>query len=133
MNTVDTVAFILIKNDKVLVERRKMDRKNDPGAVVVPGGHVESGESHEEALRRELKEELGLEGSDFSFFDKMLCESTTEYQMNHWYICVDWIGTPVASEAEELFYIGRDEVDKLSLPNDRAVISRLFHEFACFR
>jgi ADP-ribose pyrophosphatase YjhB (NUDIX family) len=29
--------------------------------VVVPGGHVESGESLEEACKRELKEELGLE------------------------------------------------------------------------
>jgi 8-oxo-dGTP diphosphatase len=128
MKTVQTVSFILIKDGKVLVERRRMDRRNDPGAVVVPGGHVESGEGHEDALRRELKEELGLEGSDFSFFDKMLCESTTEYQMNHWYICHDWSGTPVASEAEALFYIGRDELDKLSLPNDKAVITRLFHE-----
>jgi len=128
MKTVDTVAFILIKDSKVLVERRKMDRKNDPGAVVIPGGHVEPGESHQEALRRELREELGLDGSDFSFFDKMLCESTTEYQMNHWYICRDWLGTPVASEAEELFFIDRDEIDKLSLPNDRAVVSRLFRE-----
>jgi 8-oxo-dGTP diphosphatase len=130
MKTVQTVSFILINDDKVLVERRRMDRKNDPGAVVVPGGHVEPGESHQDALRRELKEELGLDGSDFSFFDKMLCESTTEYQMNHWYICHDWSGTPVASEAEELFYIGRDELDKLSLPNDKAVITRLFRELA---
>ena len=128
MNTVDTVAFILIKDGKVLVERRKKDRKNDPGAVVVPGGHVETGESHEEALRRELREEIGLDCSKFIFFDRMLCESTTEYQLNHWYICGNWSGTPVASEAEELFYIGRDEVDKLSLPNDRVVISRLFRE-----
>jgi len=132
MNTVDTVSFILIKDGKILVERRRMDRKNDPGAVVVPGGHVELGESHEEALSRELNEELGLVGFDFRFFDKMLCESTTEYQMNHWYICNNWCGIPVASEAEELFYIGIDEVDKLSLPNDRTVISRLFQEIEWF-
>ena len=128
MKTVDTVSFILIKDGKVLVERRRLDRVNDPGAVVVPGGHVEPGESHQEALKRELREELGLDGSDFSFLDKMLCESTTEYQMNHWYICRDWCGTPVASEAEELFYIDRNEIFKLSLPNDRTVVSRLFRE-----
>ena len=63
MKTVQTVSFILIKDGKVLVERRRLDRRNDPGAVVIPGGHVEPGESHIEALRRELKEELGLEGS----------------------------------------------------------------------
>ena len=128
MKTVDTIAFILIKNGKVLVERRSLDRENDPGAVAIPGGHIEPGETHQDALQRELREELGVSCSEFRFFERMLCESTTEYQMNHWYICRDWCGSPVASEAEELFYIGRDEVDKLSLPNDKAVITRLFHE-----
>ena len=128
MKTVDTIAFILIKNGKVLVERRSLDRENDPGAVAIPGGHIEPGETHQDALQRELREELGVSCSEFVFFERMLCESTTEYQMNHWYICRDWCGSPVASEAEELFYIGRDEVDKLSLPNDKAVITRLFHE-----
>ena len=128
MKTIDTIAFILIKDGNVLVERRSLDRLNDPGAVAIPGGHVESGETHLDALKRELSEELGVSCSDFRYYERMLCESNTEYQMNHWYICVDWGGTPVASEAEEIFYIGEDEVDKLSLPNDRAVISRLFHE-----
>ena len=40
MKIVQTVCFILIKDGKVLVERRRMDRLNDPSAVVVPGGHV---------------------------------------------------------------------------------------------
>ena len=128
MKTVETVSFILIKDDKVLVERRRFDRVNDPGAVVVPGGHVEPGETHQEALRREMMEELLLEGSEFRFFDRMLCESTTEYQMNHWYICEDWEGVPNPTEAEEVFYIGGDELHKLSLPNDRAVLTRFFRE-----
>ena len=128
MKTVDTVAFILIKDGRVLVERRKMDRTNDPGTVVIPGGHVEPGETHHDALKRELREELRLDGTGFRFFERMLCESNTENQMNHWYICVAWNGTPVASEAVQVFYIGRDEVDLLSLPNDRAVITRLFHD-----
>ncbi len=127
MKTVETVSFILIKDNKVLVERRRLDRRNDPGAVVVPGGHVEPGETHQEALRREMKEELRLEGSEFRFFDRMLCESTTEYQMNHWYICEDWEGVPNPTEAEEVFYIGGDELHKLSLPYDKAVLTKLFH------
>jgi 8-oxo-dGTP diphosphatase len=129
MKTVDTVAFILIRDGKVLVERRRLDRVNDPGAVVIPGGHVDPGETHLQALRRELLEELGVEGNRFSFFDRMLCHSDTEDQNNHWYICNEWSGTPVPTEAEEVFFIGEDELDKLSLANDRQVISRLFTDF----
>lgn len=128
MKTVDTVSFVLIRNQKILVERRRKDRLNDPGAVVVPGGHVDPGETHLEAVKRELLEELGVECSSFRFFDRMLCESDTEYQMNSWYICEDWIGEPTASEAEEIFYLGSDELDQLSLPNDRIVVTRLFRE-----
>ena len=75
MKTVDTVAFILIRDNKVLVERRRQDRVNDPGAVVIPGGHVEDGETHFQALQREMREELGLEGNCFSFFLKLFAES----------------------------------------------------------
>ena len=129
MKTVDTVAFILIRDGKVLVERRRLDRVNDPGAVVIPGGHVEERETHFQALQRELKEELGVEGNGFSLFDRMLCHSDTEDQNNHWYICEEWDGTPIPTEAEEVFFIGEDELYKLSLTNDRMVIGRLFREF----
>lgn len=128
MKTVDTVSFILIREGKILVERRKKDRVNDPGAVVVPGGHVEHDEIPLMAVKRELFEELGVECSSFRFFDRMLCESNTEYQMNSWFICEGWRGEPVASEAEEIFYLGCDELDWLSLPNDRKVVTRLFRE-----
>jgi mutator protein MutT len=128
LKTVETVSFILIKDHKILVERRRKDRVNDPGAVVVPGGHVDPGETHLEAVQRELLEEVGVECDSFRFFDRMLCESDTEYQMNSWFICEDWRGEPVASEAEEIFYLGGEELDKLSLPNDRKVITRLFRK-----
>ena len=49
MNTVDTVALIILQGDEVLVERRGLHKATDPGVVVIPGGHVEEGETLEEA------------------------------------------------------------------------------------
>lgn len=110
------------------MERIRKDRVNDPGAVSVPCGHVDACETHLEAVKRELIEELGVVCSSFRFFDRMLCESDTEYQMNSGFICEDWSGEPTASEAEEIFYLGYDALDQLSLPNDRKVITRLFRK-----
>jgi len=114
--TVNTVAFILIKDNKVLVERRRHDKPTDPDKVVIPGGHIEPGETHIQACKRELKEELDIDCNEFTFYAKMLCETETELQMNHWYICHNWTGTPNPTEAEEIFYINRDEINRLDLP-----------------
>jgi len=124
--TVDTVSLILVRDGRVLVERRRMDRATYPGAIVIPGGHVEPGESFVEACRRELKEELGVDCNEFTFYDRILCKTDVEDQMNRWFICEGWVGEPRCTEAEEIFWIGRDEIGRLDLEEDHRVISRLF-------
>jgi len=126
--TVDTVSLILIRGRKVLVERRRPDRATYPGAVVIPGGHVEAGESYVEACRRELVEELGVDCHSFTFYDRILCVTDVEDQMNRWYICEDWAGEPRCIEAAEIFWIGRAEVGRLDLQEDYGVITRLFED-----
>jgi 8-oxo-dGTP diphosphatase len=128
MKTVETVSFILIQGGKVLVERRRKDRLNDPGAIVIPGGHVAEGENHIDAVKRELMEELGIECTIFRFFDRILCESTTEFQLNNWYICLGWKGNLTPREADAIIFLGREDINKLSLTNDKKVLTRLFDE-----
>ncbi len=125
MDTFDTVAFILVKDGKVLVERRRNDKETDPGVVVIPGGHVEEGETHVDALKRELMEELGVTCNDFRFIARMPCQTEAEIQMNHWYLCQNWTGEPVSTEADEVYFI--DKVEELDLPHDKTVITRLFN------
>src|SRR5512140_3901211 len=54
------VAAVVRRGEDILVTRRP-DRAGRPGQWEFPGGKVEAGEAEPEALRRELREELGCE------------------------------------------------------------------------
>jgi 8-oxo-dGTP diphosphatase len=57
---VRVVAAVIRRGDALLVTRRP-DRPGNPGQWEFPGGKVEPGEGEAEALRRELREELGCD------------------------------------------------------------------------
>jgi 8-oxo-dGTP diphosphatase len=54
------VAGVLVQNGRVLICQRRAD-DHHPGKWEFPGGKVEPGERLDEALRRELHEELGVD------------------------------------------------------------------------
>jgi len=55
------VAGIIEKNGKVLIAQRKEDCPREPLMWEFPGGKVERGETPAQSLKREIKEELGIE------------------------------------------------------------------------
>jgi 8-oxo-dGTP pyrophosphatase MutT (NUDIX family) len=54
------VAGLFVRVDTVLLCRRSMERRWYPGVWDLPGGHIEAAESATAALRREMREELGV-------------------------------------------------------------------------
>src|SRR5467141_3117969 len=51
----ECVSGVLIGDGAVLVEKRRADDDADPGLVLLPRGHVESGELLNRALKREAR------------------------------------------------------------------------------
>ena len=120
----DCVAFILIKGDGVLAERRKLSKKADPGVVAIPGGHMKAGESCEEALCRELKEELGVVPSDIAYVCTLLHRSPELHKI-HYFAVKSWEGELENHEAEALLWIPVTASEMLDLDIDRVAIGEL--------
>lgn len=56
----DIVNAVLIRGGEVLLAKRAAGRTSYPNSWSFPGGHVRAGESLEEALSREMSEEIGV-------------------------------------------------------------------------
>ena len=64
-------AAIIIRDGKVLIARRNPDLTNG-GRWEFPGGKIKAGESPRGCLKRELKEELGIDAEIGEFFIESL-------------------------------------------------------------
>jgi 8-oxo-dGTP diphosphatase len=67
------VGGIIYQNKKILICQRK-EVGDHPLKWEFPGGKLRNFEENQEALRRELKEELNIEIIEISFFDEYLYE-----------------------------------------------------------
>jgi mutator protein MutT len=54
------VGGVILIEHRVLLGHRDPSRAYYPDCWDVPGGHIEPGESEQDALQRELREELGI-------------------------------------------------------------------------
>ena len=124
MEDVDVVVGIILNGNKFLVERRSLDEKVDPGIVCLPGGHVKINESKEEALKRELREELDIEVKGSKFVCKnFYIASNGEKQNAYCFLVTDYEGKPVCKSAQAIFW--EDNIENLSLEVDRKTIIKL--------
>jgi len=109
---------LFIRDNKIFLIRRANTGYKD-GQYMVPAGHVEAGETYSDALRREVKEEAGvelLEGS-FAFVHLMNRLSGTKSQRADVFFRIDhWETEPFNNESEKSD--GADWFDLDNLPEN---------------
>ena len=125
----DCVAFMLIKDDSVLAEKRKLSKKADPWAVALPGGHMKGGESCEETLHRESGEELGIVPRDITYVCTLLHRSPKLHKI-HYFAVESWEGEIESHEAESLLWIPMSKLEEFDLDIDRVAIGEFLRVHA---
>jgi len=123
MPLLNCVAFMLIVDRRVLVEQRKPTKKVDPGCIAIPGGHVEKRESLKEALHREMDEELGIVPGTTRYICSLL-HGSQEFQRIHYFAVESWQGIITNREADSLFFIGFNEIERIDVLSDRIALRK---------
>ena len=127
MKQIEVVAAIIRKGDKIFATQRGYGDFKDWWEF--PGGKMEAGETPEEALKREIREELSTEIS----VDEFLC--TVEYDYPkfhltmHCYLCSLLTEALHLNEHEAAKWLLKDDLDSVKwLPADMEVVEKIKDE-----
>jgi len=115
LNTAAAVAVIMECRGNILFGVRKHEPER--GKLDLPGGFADPGESAEEAVRRELKEELGIDVHEmrylFSYSNKYPYRGMV-YDTLDLIFLVQWDEMPeirAADDLEEVIWVRSDAVE----------------------
>lgn len=94
-------AFILNENNELLLQQRK--KSPEAGFWSIPGGRLEMFETFEEAVKREIKEEVGV---DIDVIDELgICDHIIKSEQKHWvspsFLCKITNGKPIIMEPDK--------------------------------
>ena len=116
--TVLVVACAVIDPDMRILLAQRPEGKAMAGLWEFPGGKLETGETPEEALLRELKEELDIE-TEASCLAPLTFASHTYadfHLLMPLYICRKWWGTPQPREGQTLKWVRAAKLRDYPMP-----------------
>lgn len=116
--TVLVVAVALVDDDNRVLIAQRPEGKSMAGLWEFPGGKVETGETPENALIRELKEELSIDVTAACLAPFTFASHTYEkfHLLMPLYVCRRWSGTPHPQEGQTLKWVRANTLKDYDMP-----------------
>ena len=119
------VAAVILRKDEVLVTRRPRGG-HMAGKWEFPGGKIEKGETPREALRREIREELGCRIAVGRRILRVNYRYPGKFVRLDFFRCGILEGEPHGREGQRVRWVKRPDLRKLDFPPaDREILEHL--------
>ena len=111
----EAAAFIYTDTGKILLQKRKSNKATYAGVWSITGGHVLSGETNEDAIIREIKEELNrdINKDEINFVTKYRSKKVKENIINNKFFSI--YNIKISIEQFNKIKIQEDELEKIQL------------------
>lgn len=96
-----SVGLIVDQEQRILINSRTSDRIQ-AGFWEFPGGKIESNETREQALVRELKEEVGIEATEYRFLLSHRHQYPKHDVLLEVFLVTKFLGEPECLEGQEI-------------------------------
>lgn len=127
LKRIEVVAAVIEHNGKYFATQRGYGDYKDKWEF--PGGKMEKGEISEEALVREIKEELATTISVDKFICTVDCDYAEFHLTMHTFLCHVVSGKLQLLEAEDAQWLDEQHLNTVDwLPADREVIDKIINE-----
>lgn len=113
--SIDVAAGLVFRGGKLLITQRRPDDYLG-GLWEFPGGKLESGESFEDCLRRELREELGIEVEIGELLDSVMHAYPEKMVRLRFYRCELLREEPRALGCHAIAWVSADELARFQFP-----------------
>lgn len=118
MKVVLVVAVALVDSDGRVLIAQRPEGKSMAGLWEFPGGKVEPGEKPEDALIRELNEELGIETWNSCLAPLTFASHTYDdfHLLMPLFVCRKWSGVPQSREGQALKWVAARDLRNYKMP-----------------
>ena len=118
MKTVLVVSVVLVDQDGRVLLSKRPSGKSMAGLWEFPGGKVENEEVPEEALIRELKEELGIDTWNSCLAPLSFASHSYEdfHLLMPVFVCRKWLGNPIPMEGQTLKWVSKNKLKDYPMP-----------------
>ncbi len=124
MKTIEVVAAIIQDGDKILATQRGYG--DFKGGWEFPGGKMEKDESPEEAVVREIHEELNVEVTVGQLVETVEFDYPNFHLTMHCFLCLIKEGSLVLNEHMAAKWLTKETLDTVDwLPADQGVVEKL--------